>query len=189
MSENRSLSDLMEQAAEDEQVSLPSSDSVTDLTSLVASLDEAERKVSEIEEQLKEAKKVAKRISEQDIPTLFAEMGSVQSLELTDGRKVTVKDDFAVSIKKADQPLAYNWLRDNNKSEIIKRSLTLQFDRGQSEEAEKALCLLLDNGLEATDAESVHHSTLKASLKGMIEDGTNLPDMFNYYPYQKTVIK
>ena len=186
---NRSIEDLLEQEAQAEAISLPDSDSVTDLTALVAALDVAQKHVDDLEEELKQAKKVVSKLSQNDIPEVFNEMGSVRSLKLHDGREVEVVEDFSISITKANQPQAFDWLRANNKAEIIKRSFTLQFDRGQQEDAAQAESVLLENNLSYSDVEKVHPQTLKASMRGIIESGETPPDSMTYYPYKKTVIK
>lgn len=184
-----SILDLMEADVAEQAMDLPSSDKLTDLGSLVQRLDEANRQLADLEDQVKAQKKVIKELSEQHIPDLFKEMGNLKSLELEDGRKVSVAEDFAISIKKATQEEAFSWLRENGKEEIIKRKLGIQFDRGEGDEAQAAAELLLANNLSFSDTESVHPQTLKASMRGMIEEGITPPETFSYYPYQKTVIK
>jgi len=186
---NESIMDLMEADVDEKAMALPDSGDVSDLTSLVAKLDDANKVLDELEEKVKAQKKVVKELSEQHIPDLFKEMGNVKSLELGDGRKVSVAEDFAISIKKATQQEAFTWLRENGKEEIIKRKLSLQFDRGEGAEAQETVDLLLENDLSFSDTESVHPQTLKASMRGMIEEGVTPPETFSYYPYQKTVIK
>jgi len=185
----KSILDMMEEDVETRAMDLPSSDKVTDLSDLVARLDYAVRQLGDLEEQVKSQKKVIKKLSEQDIPDLFKEMGNIRAFELDDGRKVSVSEDFSISVRKAEQEECFSWLRLHGKEEIIKRKLAVQFDRGEAAEAQAAATLLLDNDLSFSDTESVHPQTLKASMRGMIEEGLTPPDSFSYYPYQKTVIK
>lgn len=184
-----SILDLMASDADQKAMELPSSEKVTDLSKLVADLDRETAKLVRMQEAVKEQTRIVKNLNEQEIPELFKTMGSLKSLELDDGRKVSVVEDFAISIKKATQESAFQWLRENGKEEIIKRSFTLKFDRGESERADKAALLLLESDLSFSDTETVHAQTLKASMRGMIEKGITPPDEFTYYPYKKTVIK
>jgi len=189
MSEANSILDLMEADSDQQAMALPDSGAVTDLASLVAMLDRAMLDLASLEEQVKEQKKVVSKLSQQDIPDLFKEMGNLKSLELNDGRKVSVAEDFSISIKKATEQDAFSWLRNNGKEEIIKRKFSLSFDRGEGQEAQIVADLLLEKDLSFSDTESVHPQTLKASMRGMIESGVTPPEEFSYYPYKKTVIK
>ena len=184
-----SILDLMEAESTKQDFDLPSSNKITDLTGMVAKLDRLNGKLIEAEDKVKDIKSQIRRLSETEIPDLFKEMGNIAALDLEDGRKIKVADDFSISIKKASQQEALAWLRENNKEEIIKRKLVLEFDRGESVEAQSALELLLANNLSPSDTESVHPQTLKASIRGIIESGKTPPDSFTYYPYQKTSIK
>mgnify|MGYP000306361053 FL=1 len=184
-----SIEDLMRADSQQLEIELPSSDKMSDLSDIIRQLERAQLELTQLEAKVTEQKKVVMKLSQVDIPELFREMGNLKSLELSDGRKVSVSEDFSLTIKKATEQEAFQWLRDNGKEEIIKKSFTLVFDKGEAEEAAKAAETLLANNLQFSEAEKVHPQTLKASLRGMIEKGITPPDSFTYYPYQKTVIK
>lgn len=102
---------------------------VEDLTLLVSILRDAQDKVDGLDAQIKRAKEVVRRMEEETIPCAMQEMG-VDEIKLTDGTKVTIKDDVYVAIPKANQEQAYEWLNSKGHGGMIKIDVVAHFNKG-----------------------------------------------------------
>jgi len=113
---------------------------LTDLTRLQIKLEdsvlEAEKKVKELNEKLRE-------VSEDDIPALMNEIGQVKEITLTSGEKIKINTDVYASITKAKQSQAFEWLTVHNFDDLIKNSVVIPFDKGENERS-AALIDLMD---------------------------------------------
>jgi len=81
------------------------------IASLVDDLTDARRRVDNIEEALKEAKKDRDRLSSVDVPEAMAEVG-MSELRLIDGRAVRIKSGILrASRRKRSTRLSIGWLK------------------------------------------------------------------------------
>ena len=148
-----------------------------------------EAEIGDLEELLKSKKEELRRKSEEELPSMMAELG-VNSFELDDGSKVTVRDLYGGYISKPNRDAAYEWLRENNYDDIIKNIIAVQFGRGEDQEAEKYLKILEGHGLLPEQNTSIHPSTLKAWVKERMENGDQFPmDLFGAFVGQRAVVK
>ena len=148
-----------------------------------------EAEIGDLEELLKSKKEELRRKSEEELPSMMAELG-VNSFELDDGSKVTVRDLYGGYISKPNRDAAYEWLRENNYDAIIKNTIAVQFGRGEDQEAEKYLKILEGHGLLPEQNTSIHPSTLKAWVKERMENGDQFPmDLFGAFVGQRAVVK
>lgn len=156
------------------------------LTALADQQQQAEQKISELEEELKIAKEALRNISSSKIPELLEEAG-VSEVKLANGKKLIVKDVYAPTVK---NPTAFHrWLREQGFGDIIKNSITASFGMGEESLAESAEDALIAVGCHPTRKEVIHHSTLKAFAKEQMEAGTNLPESINVFVSKETKIK
>lgn len=148
-----------------------------------------EQQVAKLEETLKTAKKDLYRLTDEELPSMLAEMG-VASFKLEDGSQVEIKKTYGASIPVASREEAYKWLRDNEFGDMVKNVVSVNFGMGEDQKASDFRTMAEDNGLSPDQAESVHPSTLRAWVKEQVEDGKPFPmELFGAYIGQRAVIK
>lgn len=159
------------------------------LSELCVELQKAKDGVSFAEEALKVSKEKQRKLEEEEIPSLMAEVG-LSEVKLEDGTKVTVSEEVRASIPKAKIAAAMGWLRDNGFEDIIKNQITVKLNAGDDEKARTILQTLEDFGVIGELKEAVHPSTLKAFVKEQDAAGVEMPEKdFGIYRYQKTQLK
>lgn len=117
-----------------------------------------------------------KRITEIEtnkMPELLKQAG-VREITTLDGLKVSTK--FVVgSIPGESKEIAYDWLDQHGHSDIIKRNLALQFQKGDTEQAEKAREALAAMGFDPMIKLDIHPQTFMAFAREQISSGVMLP--------------
>ena len=88
------LKDMME---EDQSLAIKEIDNIKDLSDEVLKLQQLEKNIKAKEQDLKNLKETATKISAEVIPTLMNEM-SLSSLKLADGSSVEIKKIYGASI-------------------------------------------------------------------------------------------
>lgn len=127
------------------------------------------------EAEIKDKAERLKELVEKDLPDALDDAG-VKDLTTADGFKVELKTAYFASIAKTKEA-ALKWLQEHDYSEIVKRTVSVQFDRGEDADASKFV-----TGLEDTfpdkipkDEMKIESQTLKKWVKDMIEDGEDIP--------------
>lgn len=150
-----------------------------------------EARISQLENDLEDAKEELRQVSEMELPDALAEAG-VSEFKLTDGTKVTVKPVYLANIKPEHKDAAFNWLREHGHDDIIKNNLVLSFGRGEDLQFNTVLLQLKHMGLadHMTHKEEVHWQTLRAFVKEQLEAGEALPtEEFGIHIINKATIK
>jgi predicted NACHT family NTPase len=81
-------------------------------------------------------------------------------------------------------------LRDNNHGDLIKNTISVDFGRGEDNDAADLKQGLNDMGRSYTDKTGVHPQTLRAFVREQVESGQTLPlDLLGVFIGQKTTIK
>ena len=141
------------------------------------------------EDAIKQKKKDIEHISGEVIPTMLSEMG-LSSLKLQDGSSVEVKTNYSATITQANKEAAFNWLRENGLSDIIKNEISVSFGRNEDNKAADYAELAKGQGLEPVQKLKVEPMTLKALVRERIEAGKDMPtELFNVFIGNKTTIK
>jgi len=152
------------------------------LNSLVDAQLAAEQSVADLEEQLKKAKGKVVGISEHDIPDLMEEMG-LSEFRTVSGLRVKIKEAIYANTSPSKDPerhaAAMKWLEDHNHGGLIKRLISVGFNRDQ-EDAAAALCEKLEGEeYNVNKTNSVHPSSLRSWVNKMLEAGEDIPmDLF-----------
>jgi hypothetical protein len=126
---------------------------------------------------LAELQEAHRDIAQNVLPEAMAACG-IKEFTLSDGSKVTVRDDVSTSLKADNKDGALDWLEANGHDSIIKHEVTCSFDRGENSNAEAALELLQTAGFTPTDKQAVNHQTLQAWGRRMAEEGIRPPEEF-----------
>jgi len=148
-------------------------------------LELAEKKVAELEDQLKERKEAARKLSEEEIPQFLAEKG-LSSITLTNGTEVKISEEVRPGVKVADRAFCYAWLRDNGYGDLIKNNISVSFGMGEDSQALKLKSAIHHLGMVGTEKEDVHYQTMKAFVTEQHKKGVSLPDEFGVYVANKT---
>jgi len=116
----------------------------------------------------------------------------IKDLTLLSGAKIALADVVSASITDDNREAAHDWLKANGHGDIIKNNVTLTFGKGENTVANELIRHLLqmrDAGKTSfgnlQQKEAVHPSTLKAFVKGQVENGCAFPgELFKLYTGQ-----
>jgi hypothetical protein len=148
-----------------------------------------ERRIEDLEDELKRAQQNLAKISQEILPEALAEHG-LSELKMEDGSKITVSQFIQAHISKEKQEDAFDWLRENNFDDLIKNVVSLEFGKGEDDHARDVMETLTNRGYWPQNKQSVHPSTLKAFVKEQVEKGAEIPsDLFGIFIGKKAVIK
>ncbi len=134
------MSDIFDQMEQDFEQSLSSGVEKLDqaglqtVAEIARKIRDEEEYISSLEADLKKAKKGLLKLTDEDLPTMLAEIG-LSSMKLDDGSEVTVKQTYGASILVDNRPAAYEWLREKGYDDIIKNTVACQFGRGEDDKA------------------------------------------------------
>ena len=162
----------------EEDVANIDQDSLESVSGLLQQQLKMETEIEIVEIELQNKKEQLKKLSEEIIPAKMTELG-MSSTTMVDGSKVDVVENIYVSIPKdPDKSRAcYNWLEDNGLGDIIKNQVVTSFGTGEDNMAGDLAGHIQDQyGITPDVKESVHPSTLKATLKKRHEEGLSDPD-------------
>jgi hypothetical protein len=141
---------------------------MSDLIQLADELDALEAKISETEVELSVLKQARKTIAEDSLPTLMEQAG-VDTLKLTNGRKIEIKD--FVDARITDPAVAFNWLRDTNNESIIKNEISVSLGRGDDAIAQDIIETLKQQyEVDAAVKVGIHNMTLKAFCRDALDN-------------------
>ena len=172
------------------QPELPDNEEMKQLGAHVKALIELRDRIEKGEEFLKNLKKQEMSLSGETIPSLMDELG-FSSVKTPDGHEVSYKPFYSGKIKPESEEQAYEWLEENDHGGIIKGELIIAYRRPQRDEVLALREAIKENGWESTIKLGVHHSTLRAFFRELIEDQGMQPppDLFDLFIGRKTTIK
>ncbi len=189
------MSDIFDQMEEDFEQSLATSvekldqGDLTTVAGMARAIRDKEKAVADLEQTLKEEKKALLKMTDEDLPTMLAEIG-LSSMKLDDGSEVTVKQTYGASILVDNRPAAYDWLRDHGYDDIIKNTVACQFGRGEDDQASAFKAIAEKQGYLAEQKTEIHPQTLRAFVKERVESGDEFPmELFGAYIGQRAVVK
>jgi hypothetical protein len=147
-----------------------------------------EGEITDLQNRIKELALRKSEIETRKLPQLLQQAG-VKEITTLEGLKVSTK--YVVgAIPAESKERAYEWLDEHGHSDIIKRNLALQFQKGDTEQAEKAREALAEMGFDPTIKLDVHPQTFMAFAREQIQNGRLLPlDEWGVWYGDKAVIK
>ena len=144
--------------------------------------------VDTLEKQLAVAKADVRRVEQEDLPQLMAELG-LETFRLKSGELIEVKQEVNCSITEEKRAAAHAWLVERGFGGLIKTEVVVGFGRGEHDAAEELVQDIEGKGLAPQLQERVHPSTLKSFVKEQLAAGTPVPfDLFGVFPYNKVQI-
>lgn len=148
-----------------------------------------EKRVEDLEEELKAAKEDLRTVAEQDLPSALHEMG-MKEVKMEDGSVVSVSNFYNVSIPKDKTDQAFDWLRINGHGDLVKNVVSATFGRAEDNVAKDLIGKLSDEGYNVSQKQWVEPMTLKAFAKEQVEQGSDIPtDLFGLYIGEKAKIR
>lgn len=130
----------------------------------------AEGEVDRLEKQLKAAKTRFDGIRDKHLPEAMDNAG-VKAFTLTDGRKLSLKEELTCSVPAARKGEIVLKLRDLGHGDLISNVLTVEIDKGKDNMASALEAEAINLGFKPSRDESVNTGTLKALLREKIENG------------------
>lgn len=159
------------------------------LSDLCTALKDKRSEIEMLENLLKQSKEEERILSEEQIPLLLDEIG-LESVSLSSGEKITIKNDLFVKIPEENKEACFDWLTKTGNEAIIKADVSCSFGKGEFEEAEKVFLKLFEKYPQSSIKKGVHPSTLKAFLKRRQENESDVPfELFGAHFVRKTEIK
>lgn len=149
-------------------------DGLTRLSELATELTDAETKVITLQAELRDAQQEVQRLQEVAIPELMDDLG-MEDFTTKSGLKVTVTDKLSAKKLTEKHAAALKWLRENDQGGLIKTAVAVPFTAGHEGDADDLVERLAGEGITAQKAMEVHHSSLAAALKRMLEEGVDVP--------------
>jgi hypothetical protein len=149
------------------------------------------REMRRVENEIATAESIVADKSELEmkkIPDALLEAGMSEMVTLEGLRVYTQL--FVGAIPAENKASAFKWLDDNGHGSIIKRQVSVAFDKGSSEVAHKTEEAIRSLGLEPKSTLDVHYQTFKSFAKEQVNKGKTLPfEDWGVYYGQKAVVK
>jgi len=162
---------------------------LTTVAGMARAIRDKEAEVNELEQKLKNEKRALMKLTDEDLPTMLAEIG-LTSMKLDDGSEVSIKPQYGANILVDNRPAAYEWLRENGYDDIIKNTVACTFGRGEDDKASAFAAFAEKEGFFAEQNTGIHHTTLRAFVKERVENGDDFPmELFGAYVGQRAIIK
>jgi hypothetical protein len=183
------LDDILGLAANEAPV-LPKDEQISDLSALVKELVTIRNQLEQLEETRKELAKQEQRLGGELIPSKMDELG-ISTVTVND-RKVTCKPFYSAKIRPESEPQAFDWLEEAGHGDVIKGELIVPYRRPDRDLANTIRSLIREEyGMESNVKLGVHHSTLRALARELVEDEGVVPppDLFDLFIGRQTVIK
>jgi hypothetical protein len=130
------VSDLLSEMENDSfsPSDLPDNAELQDVSSIAEKVQQKQKAITTLEQNLKEEKQALLKLTDEDLPSAMAEM-NLSSFRLANGSEVSVKNTYGAHIKKENQSKAFDWLRGHGHGDIIKNTVSVDFGKGEDNEA------------------------------------------------------
>lgn len=159
------------------------------LNALVKEKAEADAEVAKAEAALKQAQNRQRAVSEEALPELMDELG-LTTFKTTSGLSVSVKEKVRVSVPAARREAAYDWLEQHGHSGLIKREVSVAFNRGQEDEADELIKQIRPKFPDCKTQRQVAPATMRSFVVNSLKDGDEIPfDLFGVYRQRIAEVK
>lgn len=173
----------------------PSAEKIAKVMALVSEMKIAMIEADKAEVELKEKKTLVEQFQREKIPELMREMGLTE-LPLINGEKLVIDDKVNASIPKDRFEEAVKWLESHGEGGMVKRVVTVAFNRDQEKEA-KALIEQLKPKFAGVKVDSwIEPPTLKAFATKRVkepapkEDEEEFPkELFGIFRFDEAKVK
>ncbi len=168
---------------------VPDATKLSNLSSLVARQRREELEVARLEQLLKEANEHLRTTAEHEIPDLMEAIG-VEKITTAEGLVVVVKTTLRASVPVAQREAAWSWLDEHGHGGMIKRNVTVAFNRDQEVEADELSAQLRGKFPNIKTERKAEPSTLKAFIREQLEKGAAVPmELFGAFEQRRAKIE
>ena len=140
---------------------------------------------------LDEAEKAFNKLKFFTVPDLMDKLGIAEH-KTVDGKELKMSEVLRGSIPEANLPKALDWLDSNGHEKLIKRTITIDFGKGDEAWAKKFErdCAKRKKPLNLKRKRGVHPQTLQAFVRGQLEEGVDFPmDLFGVFRQRFAKVK
>lgn len=151
---------------------------------------ELEASIDILETELKGEKERLRKVAEVELPELLLIELGLSMFALADGTKVEVTDSLKCSVPKKNKKQVAAWLLERHHGALVKRDVSLPFDKGQEEQVVLFEQLLRDNGYsQYAVSEAIHTGQLKKLIQELEEEGEDVPlTLFGAYHHKASKV-
>jgi hypothetical protein len=154
------------------------------LNALVDQARQSQKKINSLGTELATEQEVLRNVLWVRLPAMMQEMG-LKQFKTLDGTEINVKDEIVAHITEEKKLEAHRWLDDNGHGGLIKREVSVAFNREQQEMATALVNELAERFAATAEKKVVHPQTLKAWAKEMLKDGKSFPlELFGVKRFQ-----
>jgi len=147
------------------------------LSSYFEEREELQASIKEMDEILSKKKSELRNLEENLIPSLMEEM-NCYTFRDRNGRGFDLTFKYRGSIRADSRAKAFQWLEENGHGGLIKRGVSVEFNKDQEQAAVGLLHDLKGTYPHAEMSRKVHPSTFDAFVRECQSKGINLPDEF-----------
>jgi hypothetical protein len=184
------MNNLLDKMESDVKTPTIGDNSLKEMADLCAEQVVLEEEMEQLEEQLKAKAAAARKLSQEIIPARMSELG-LESLTLSDGSSIKVKQLVHASIPVRHREEAFQWLRDNGHGDIIKNQVSAIFGKGEDDLASNFIDKInkLGYNIQPQQKVWVEPMTLKAFVREQVAEGNEIPtDKFGIFIGAETKI-
>jgi len=173
----------LQQAGEEQKVDLG------EITALADKQLQLEGDIDRLEQQLAAKKKELNVVMLDRLPAAMQSVG-LKSLVLTSGKTVNLKEEMTISVPAKRKAEIIGKLRSMDLAYLVANSISINFDKGADDQADKTMKFATEQGLEAIRSETVNSASLKKLLNDRRKEGVNDDlSFFGAFVVTKTTIK
>lgn len=154
-----------------EAAPVPDDADIRGVAQLASDMTDLEREIAALEAELARKREAHKAIREGSLPLKMAELG-MEEFKLTGGGRIEIIKMTAASITELNRPKAHEWLEKDGSGSIIKKTITIEFGKGEEAWAKKFLADLAKRKkpLKHTLKEAVHYQTLQKFVRDKLAE-------------------
>ena len=182
---------LLDKAIEQSKISSLDSSDVKDLGEACNELENIRQAKADKAAEIKQLEEREAQLENEVIPSMIESAG-VKSLTLTDGSKVSVKDQLRANITMENEDYCFNRLKELGLDDVIKNNVVLTFGRGQDSDATNLMNELQDRGLYPSNKKAVAWNTLSKLVEEQIAKGSMTSvdqEKFGVHTFKKVKIE
>ena len=124
------MNNLLDKMESDVRKPTIGDNSLKEMADLCAEQVALEEEMEQLAEQLKAKATAARKLSQEIIPARMSELG-LESLTLSDGSSIKIKQLVHASIPVKYREEAFDWLREHGPGDIIKNQVSATFGKGR----------------------------------------------------------
>lgn len=131
--------------------------------------------IAKTEERLRDLNDRRNTLAHRELPDAMDEAG-IDHVGLSDmGVDLVLRPFYKANIPRARQAEAFAWLEENGHGDLIKVTVSVDYERGELEDARLLVEELSHKGISAFLTQGVHWQTLTAFVREQVEAGEPLP--------------